>query len=399
LAARQRKLLGPGHPQWPTEQEQFSSDPSGSGQGGGGHIMGYVDADAHVFESAHAWEFFDPDERDYAPPPGSPLWQVEDFTVLPGLVPREGDYSMYPEGTQDLQEVGLRLAEMDRMTVDVQMCFSTFWLMHDLRDPIREAAMQRSWNRWMAERTGESEGRLRWFCQVPMRDRDRMEQELVFAKENGAVGVETTGVRYDLPLGHPFFWPLYERLQDLDLVLAVHVGGSNRVYLRHPQSFYYNHILPVPGAFHNLIAMDVPKRFPALRVAFCEAGGSWVPHALSEKFRTNDRADARVWGDWRARSREYLADANLYVSCLLDDDLSYLTGYIGEDRMMIGSDYSHVDAGTDPDALRIVAKRTDVVPEVLEKILHTNARRCFGVDPAFRPTFAEPTSSNAGPGF
>jgi predicted TIM-barrel fold metal-dependent hydrolase len=304
---------------------------------------------------------------------------------MPGRVPREGDYQVYPEGTQDLERVDLRLREMDRMEVDVQMCFSTFWLMHDLRDPVREAAMHRSWNRWMAERTGEARGRLRWFCQAPVRDRERMEQELAFAKEHGAVGVETTGLRYDLPLGHQFFWPLYERLQDLDLVLAVHVGGSNRVYYRYPQSFYYHHILPVPGAFHNLIAMDVPKQFPGLRVAFCEAGGSWVPHALSEKFRTNDRADARAWGDWRSRARQYLAGANLYVSCLLDDDMGYLAAYIGEDRMMDGSDYSHIDAGTDPDALRIAATRTDLTADVLRKVLDENARRCFGIDPSFTP--------------
>ena len=224
--------------------------------------MGYVDADSHVFESERAWSFFDPSEREYAPPADAAVWQVrKDFTVYPGMVPREGDYEVYPEGTQNLERVGARLSEMDRMEVDVQVCFSTFWLMHDLRDPVREAAMQRSWNRWMAERTGESGGRLRWFCQVPARDQKRMIEELEFAKEHGAVGMETTGIRYDLPLGHPFFWPLYERLQDLDLVLAVHVGGSNRVYNRYPQSFYYNHILPVPGAFHNLIAMGVPERF------------------------------------------------------------------------------------------------------------------------------------------
>jgi predicted TIM-barrel fold metal-dependent hydrolase len=348
--------------------------------------MGYVDADTHVFEVEETWQHFDPAERDFAPPTDGSPWQVEDFTVTLSGAPRVDEYAqVYPEGTQDLRDIPARLAHMTEMEVDVQACFSSFWLMHDLRDPVREAAMHRSWNRWMAERTSESGGRLRWFCQAPLRDSVRAAEELQFAKEHGAVGVETVGVRYDLPLGHAFFWPTYELLQDLDMVLAVHVGGSNRIYNRYPQSFYLNHILPVPGAFHNLIAMDVPKRFPNLRIAFCEAGGSWVPHALSEKFRTNDRASARVWGDWRPRARDYLADANLYVSCLLDDDMGYLVDYIGEDRMMIGSDYSHIDAGTDPDALRIAARRTDVPVDVLAKIVDDNARRCYGIDSSFRP--------------
>ncbi|MGE0384931.1 MAG: amidohydrolase family protein [Gammaproteobacteria bacterium] len=347
--------------------------------------MAYVDADAHVFECRDTWQHFDPAERHYGPPEDAATWQVEDFTVDPELVPRVGDYQVYPEGTQDLRNVPARLAEMDRMQVDVQIVFSTFWLMHDPKDPVREAAMHRSWNRWMAGRSTESGGRLRWLCQVPIRDPQRARQELEFARRHGAVGVETVGVRYDLPLGHPWFWPLYEQMQDLDMVLAIHVGGSNRIYNRYPEAFYYNHILPVPGAFHNLIAMDVPKKFPRLKIAFCEAGGSWIPHALSEKFRTNDRASARVWGDWRARAREYLAQSNFYVSCLLDDDFAYLAQYIGADRMMIGSDYSHIDAGTDPDALRIFAGREDLPSDLQRWMLDDNARRCFGIEPAFQP--------------
>ena len=341
----------------------------------------YVDADTHVFEDASTWSYFDPGEREFAPDEGATSWMVEDFTVSLNARPLTEEYlTTYPDGTTDLTNIPARLAHMTEMSVDIQVMFSTFWLMHDLSDPVREAAMHRSWNRWMAERTAASGGRLRWLCQAPMRDRDRAREELEFSKAHGAVGVETTGMRYGMSLGHQAFWPYYELLQDMDMTLAIHVGGSNHAYFRHPQAFYYHHILPVPGAFHNLIAMDVPKRFPQLRIAFCEAGGSWVPHALSEKFRTNDRASARVWGDWRAAAREYLADSSLYVSLLLDDDMGYLADYIGDDRIMIGSDYSHIDAGTDPDALRIAAKRTDLKPDVMAKLLDENARRCYGID-------------------
>lgn len=341
--------------------------------------MGYIDADAHVMEISKTWSYFDPGERHYGPPEDAAFWQVEDFVVQPDMVPRDGDYRIYPDGAQDLENVPARLAHMDNMDVDVQICFSTFWLMHPLQDPLREAAMQRSWNRWMAERTGESAGRLRWLCQIPDRIERRAREELRFAKDNGAVGMETTGLRHGLPLGHPVYWPLFELLQDFDMTLAVHIGASYHTYNRNPQGFYYSHVLPVAGAFANLLAMDIPRRFPRLRIAFCEAGGSWVPHALSESFRSNDSGSARVWGDWRARSREYLQEASLYVACLLDDDWSYLADYIGADRMMVGSDYSHIDAGTDPDALRIAAARTDTPGELLRAMTGENARRCFGL--------------------
>ena len=49
--------------------------------------------------------------------------------------------------------------------------------------------MYRSYNRWMAEGTADSGGRLRWAALAPVRRMDRAFEDLEFAKENGAVSV------------------------------------------------------------------------------------------------------------------------------------------------------------------------------------------------------------------
>src|SRR5262245_44420301 len=108
----------------------------------------YVDADTHVSENSRTWTYFDPGEREFAPPEGESSWMVEDFTVSLVPIARGPAYDGYPNGTTDLTDVPARLAHMTEMSVDVQVMFSTFWLMHDLSDPVREAAMHRSWNRW-----------------------------------------------------------------------------------------------------------------------------------------------------------------------------------------------------------------------------------------------------------
>ena len=46
---------------------------------------------------------------------------------------------------------------------------------------------------------------------------------------------------------------------------------------------------------------------------------------------------------------------------------------------MIGSDYIHIDARTNPDALRISARRTDLAPEVMLNLLDDNSRRCYAL--------------------
>ena len=165
--------------------------------------MGFIDADVHGLETGRrTWEYFDPNERHYGPPPTGP-WVMENF-VLDPVFPRqqltlpvseqapdikanlERMNSFYPEGARDLSNVPARLGHMDELGVDVQVCYSTFWLIDPVEDPVREAAMARSYNRWAAEGTKASNGRIRWMLKVPYRMQQRAFEELEFGAKNGA---------------------------------------------------------------------------------------------------------------------------------------------------------------------------------------------------------------------
>jgi predicted TIM-barrel fold metal-dependent hydrolase len=80
-----------------------------------------------------------------------------------------------------------------------------------------------------------------------------------------------------------------------------------------------------------------------------------------------------------------MAETNLYICCLADDEIPYLAQYVGEDRLLVGSDYGHIDTNTDLDALRLVSKRKELPPALLEKVLSMNARSCFRIEPTFQP--------------
>ncbi len=364
--------------------------------------MGFIDADVHGLETGRrTWEYFDPNERHYGPPPTGP-WVMENF-VLDPTFPRqqltlpqmeqapdiketmERMNSFYPEGARDLSNIPARLKHMDELGVDVQVCYSNFWLVDGIQDPTREAALSRSWNRWAAEGTRPSKGRIRWMAHIPWRTQQRAFEEMEFAAKNGASGFEFTGYKYEIAPGNPWWYPLYAKAQDLDLCVAFHLGGNAIQFQTNPEDYFYRTMSRVPGSFVSIAGQDVPAKFPSLRFGFIESGCAWVPFALSALVRANNKAIGRRFGDWRPHAKDYMSRSKLYVAALLDDDINYVLPLLGEDKLMMGTDYTHLDVGSDPDGLRVTARRTDVDKRVLRKVLDSNARTFYGIKDDYRP--------------
>src|SRR5262245_25791820 len=96
---------------------------------------------------------------------------------VPGMGQPDKYHEIYPPGAPTLDDVPARLEHLDRLGIDVQVLFSTFFIQSNFSRPLVEAALARSWNRWMAERTADSGGRLRWACRVPLLMQDRAFEE------------------------------------------------------------------------------------------------------------------------------------------------------------------------------------------------------------------------------
>ena len=370
--------------------------------------MGFIDADAHGVETnRQTWSHFDPKEKEYAPPESGPWMFDGGVRSLGSLEERiEGEkvrgvdkqtLSFYPSGARDLSNVPVRLKHMDELGVDVQVLFSSFWLIDPVQDPVREAAMARSYNRWAAMGCAPSKGRLRWMIKVPGRIMERAFEELEFGAKNGAAGSELTGYKYNIAPGHPYWYPLYERCQDLGLCVAFHIGASQQDYAPNPRDTHYRTIGRVPGAYASLIAYDVPHRFPKLQFSFCEAGSTWAAAQLQQCFRGKTDATERYAGnDWRKLAKNYLAETgNMNVACYMDDDIEYSAQICGDDRLMLGTDYTHFDVGSDPDGLRIVARRSDLRKELRVKMLDINPRKCYGIPLDFKPADAHKSAELA----
>jgi predicted TIM-barrel fold metal-dependent hydrolase len=82
--------------------------------------------------------------------------------------------------------------------------------------------------------------------------------------------------------------------------------------------------------------------------------------------------DASNWkfGDPQELFREY----RLWVACEADEELPHLVRFLGEDNLIIGSDYGHNDPSKEPQFVANLRTRRDVPAALIEKILCQNAR-------------------------
>ncbi len=350
--------------------------------------MGYIDSDSHVRESDSCWDYLDPGEQHHRPAKdrygawlvgGIPRQRPFDVMAMP---PEYNE--LFPEGSVDLAAPTARLRRMDVLGIDVQVLFSSFWLNVEITSTDEEAALMRSWNRWIADRVADSDGRLLWTLEVPFRVPERALAEMEFGKNHGAVGVHLSGLRHGATVASPLYRPIYEKAQELNLVIAIHVGGDSRIFSDDRSIVFINNLSPVPGALYALCRMGVPAEFPHLRWAFVEAGSSWLPFAVQEASRA-DEGGNRIARDWRDLARNVLADNNFFVTCQIDDDLPYLCKLFGTTNLIHGTDYSHMDLGSDPYGPHIIATRADMTPADAKAIVDSNARRLWGIDPSFTP--------------
>jgi predicted TIM-barrel fold metal-dependent hydrolase len=79
---------------------------------------------------------------------------------------------------------------MDELRVDVQVLYPTLFLHALTNRPEVELALCKSYNRWIAAMTEKSRGRLRWVAVLPLLSIDRAVEELRWAKDRGACGIQ-----------------------------------------------------------------------------------------------------------------------------------------------------------------------------------------------------------------
>jgi predicted TIM-barrel fold metal-dependent hydrolase len=187
-------------------------------------------------------------------------------------------------------------------------------------------------------------------------------------------------------LGDPAYEPLWGAIAELGVPLAVHEGtgarlpvtGADRflgsVLLQHVTS----HPLEMMCAVASLICGGVLERHPTLRVAFLEAGASWLPYwlwRLDEHVAWLGRGEAQ---ELRHRPSEYFR-RQCFASIDCDETpLAHAIAAMGDDCFVFASDYPHPDAKY-PNAVATFMQLPGISSDSRRKILRANATHLYGL--------------------
>ncbi len=212
---------------------------------------------------------------------------------------------------------------------------------------------------------------------LPFQSLEEAIDEIRFAKQNGAVGIFFRGIEGEYTLDHPYLFPVYEEAQKQNLSICVHTGCGVRAVLEmfdlsRNHTFGHTRVMPLL-AFRDLVANKIPEQFPGLRFGFIEAAAGWVPFLLhivrrlqKDKFRFGSNAEL---------FREY----RIFVACEADEDIPYLAKCMGEDHLLIGSDYPHSDPSREDQFVNVLNTREDLTPQLRQKIMIDNPRAFYSV--------------------
>lgn len=271
---------------------------------------------------------------------------------------------------------------MDRVGTDIQFLSPRPYMqMHSIK-PAKVTAM---WTAHMNDLVFETvkmfPKRFRAVAGLPQyRDESPVNcfKELDFrVKEQGFIGCllnpdPTEGDGAPPPgLGDPFWFPLYEKLCELDIPALIHSAGS----CQPRESYTLKFINEESIGIISLLNSDVFERFPNLKLIFPHGGGA-IPYHMGR---------FRAWAVRRGESFDDKLKRLNFDTCTYDQDaIELLIKKVGADRVLFGTEKPGTgsakspETGLDLDDLKPVIENISFLSEKdRENIFECNCTRLY----------------------
>ena len=248
-----------------------------------------------------------------------------------------------------------------------------------------------AYNEWIAAYCSTAPSRLFAVGIVPLVDVSLAVEEARRAAALGLVGVlARPNHLYGRNLGDAAYDPLYDTLEELGLVLAVHEGlgvrggptlGSDRFTgftLRHLCS----HPMEQMAALASLVVGGALERHPALHIAFLESGTAWLPYWLTRLDQHRDWMRDSECKDLSLAPSEYFRRQCIISSDPEDKLVGWSIAHVGADHVVWASDFPHPDAAFPGavDEFLAAAKGSGLEGEDLRAVLWDTAVRFYGLE-------------------
>jgi predicted TIM-barrel fold metal-dependent hydrolase len=291
-----------------------------------------------------------------------------------------------PPPSYDPQE---RIRLMDAWGVDVGVLFPTIGILpfpeHDVD---LASAYCRAYNRWQADFSATIRDRVAPIAVVNWHDVDAAAAELDRCLAAGFRGlfVPPETVAGERP-GSTRFDPLWRRCEEAGIPACLHVivrfGGAAVPFAAWQATMpgpVFGFGLGATGqlvpALASLVLDGVFVRFPALQLVSVEAGcgfAAYLMDRLAEKYRFFSSLVALP-----EKPSTYIRRNCYFVAEPEERTIGAMLDLVGEDRILWGSDYPHIDATLDAPVL-IRHSIAGLSPERQRAVLGENAARVFGL--------------------
>ncbi|GMU47651.1 MAG: amidohydrolase [Porticoccaceae bacterium] len=369
------------------------------------------DADAHVLEPPDLWDnYLEPRFRERSiqfrrNDQGVDQLFVDNQLILPNCTAALGGAELdrnsamdprsplgYLDGAPPSSMFGPeRIALFNRWGLGAGLVLPTIGIFWDTPDNALANAYCRAYNDWVHDFQAADRQRLVIAAHLNLRDIDGAIAELDRRLAQGFKGVFLAPERVDgKGFAHPHFDRLWARIQEAEVPLLVHVivrtrrlvtgfvgdwydTPANRTF-----TFALGAASQVMPACMAMVMDGLFDKFPRLKVVAIEAGCGWAPYAmdrLDEKhqhFRGFDTPLAL------GRPSEYFRRNLWFVAEPEERTIGSCLELIGEDRILWGSDFPHIDANLE--APRLIRESVAGLPEAAQRaVLGENARKLFGL--------------------
>ena len=376
-------------------------------------LQGYklFDADAHTMMSPRMWETLPSEYQVRRPRPTrvhdesdmgrwTNGWLVEGQIIPHALGPgsqagneparvleefgAKSNSEAFPLGSFDLSDPAARLRTMDFMGVDHQMLFPTTLYARMTRDPGFEAALMRSYNRYLGRQCQSSPKRLKWAGLLPLRDTRQGRAAIDEMTKLGATAAVVYGTAGDRLLCDESFAAVWDELHRSRLPLCVHMGMSYPPFLEVCNGLLAAHgigmSLPGMMGFVAIVGCGMLDRYPNLKVGFLEFGAEWILYMVPrlDHYLPIDRSQMPIKNELSQKTIEEQAKSGrIFIAGEADDRmLLQEIDLLGEDQILYSSDLPHGEGRHD--AAKEILAREDITDSQKRKILYGNAVKFFG---------------------
>jgi predicted TIM-barrel fold metal-dependent hydrolase len=336
-----------------------------------------VDADGHVTESsAQLARYLDPAYREYGPSSGARVYYPSD----------SWDRSVRGTLGASGSDAKTWLEALDRGGLESAILYPTNGLgIGWIREPDFAVALCRAYNDFFHQELMLQSPRLMGVALLPLQDVPEAVSELRRARGLGFVGAMLPAVGLRKPLGHQDFWPIYAEAERLGCMVGVHatVRGPHFFGADLFDRFVEVHTLSHPFAqmiqMTSLTFQGVLEAFPRLKVAFLEAGCTWVPYWLGRMDEEWEKRGALEAPTCKRKPSDYLTSDRVFYPAEASEWLLGATAdALGSAGIFYASDWPHWD-NEFPENIHELEKRTDLSDDMKRQIFSGAARRLYGL--------------------